>query len=65
MSKTETFPVQQWGNSLAVRIPAAPVKQDEARRFKFRYLCPDCGGPLSSSKGYEKIAGRCPAWRTL
>lgn len=35
-------------------------QHDKAMCFELRYLCPNCGGPLYSSKGYEKITGRCP-----
>jgi hypothetical protein len=36
-------------------------RHDKAMCFDLGYLCPNCGRPLYSSKGYEKITGRCPA----
>jgi hypothetical protein len=35
-------------------------QHDKARCYQLSYLCPNCGHPLYSSKGYEKITGRCP-----
>jgi hypothetical protein len=35
-------------------------QHDKAMCFELGYLCPNCGQPLYSSKGYEKITGRCP-----
>jgi hypothetical protein len=35
-------------------------QHDKAMCFELGYLCPNCGGPLYSSKAYEKITGRCP-----
>jgi hypothetical protein len=37
------------------------AQHDKAMCFQLRYLCPNCGHPLYSAKGYEKITGRCPA----
>jgi len=36
-------------------------QRDKAMCYQLCYLCPNCGKPLYSSKGYEKITGRCPA----
>jgi hypothetical protein len=35
-------------------------QHDKAMCYQLGYLCPNCGGPLYSSKAYEKITGRCP-----
>lgn len=37
------------------------AQHDKAKCYQLGYLCPNCGHPLYSSKGYEKITGRCPA----
>jgi len=34
---------------------------DKRKCVELGYLCPECGRPLYSSKGYEKITGRCPS----
>jgi hypothetical protein len=37
------------------------AQQDKAKCYQLGYLCPNCGRPLYSSKGFEKVTGRCPA----
>jgi hypothetical protein len=36
-------------------------QHDKAMCFELGYVCPNFGAPLYSSKGYEKLTGRCPA----
>jgi hypothetical protein len=36
------------------------AQNDKRKCYELGYLCPACGRPLYSSKGYEKITGRCP-----
>ena len=37
------------------------ARHDKAKCYQLGYLCPNCGRPLYSSKGFEKITGRCPS----
>jgi hypothetical protein len=37
------------------------AQHDKAKCYELGYVCPHCGHPLYSSKGFEKITGRCPA----
>ena len=39
------------------------AKHDKAKCYELGYICPHCGRPLYSSKGFEKVTGRCPACR--
>ena len=54
----------QVSTSTGEEASAMSCKKAERSRlsmcFELGYLCPNCGGPLYSSKGYEKITGSCP-----
>ena len=36
------------------------ARYDIRKAIELGYLCPHCGESLYSSKGFEKITGRCP-----